>query len=232
MSAFRESRSGLMSDLVMIPMGNKSFDDLLEAFQSALVAAQNSLQIRREESIRRIREADETDGVRSSYLTFVIPRNGENGETCEMLPVPVSSFRAQQRLRISMLSLEFECEVREKVLTGASRRYSLAIPARNQKRWWRKKRRRMQIVFHGIDNPAGEVRIDGKLLAEIPQYGVAGKGCPAPAAKKSIFLKLLDLLRNAGQPERFTLSVEQSARVREILEQADAGTLTAHAKPT
>ncbi len=213
-------------------MGNRSFDDLLEAFQSALVAAQDSVRIRREQSIRRGGEADEDGGGRASFLTFAIPRNGADGDAYEMLSVPVSSFRTQHRPRISMLSLEFECDVREKGIPGASRRYSLAIPARNQRRWWRKKRRRMQIVFHGIDRPAGEVRMDGRLLTEIPRYGGAGKGCSAPAAKKSIFLKLLDFLRNAGQPQRFVLTVEQSARVREIMEQTDAGTLTADAKPT
>ena len=186
--------------------------------------------MRRESSIRRLCEADETEGPRSSFLTFAIPQKGADGDTYEMLSLPVASFRARHRPRISMLSLEFECDLREKGLPGASRRYSLAIPARKQKRWWRKKLRRMQIVFHGTGLPTGEVRIDGKLLAEIPRYGGAGKGCSASAEKKTIFSKLFNLLRNAGQPQRFTMTVEQSAKVREIVGQADAGTLTGDGK--
>lgn len=207
-------------------MGNRSFDDLLLAFQSALVAAQESLRIRREEAIRRMYEAEEIGGAsRSSFFTFAIPQKGADGDTYEVLPLPVSSFRAQHRPRISMLSLEFECELTEKRLPGASRRYSLVIVARNQRRWWHKKRRRMQIVFHGIDHPTGEVRIDGKLLVEIPRYGGAGKGCSTPAAKRSIFTKLIHLLRNVGQSQRFTMTTAQSQRVREIVGQADAETL-------
>lgn len=207
-------------------MGKRSFDDLLLAFQSALVAAQESLRIRREEAIRRMSAADETGGAsRSSFFTFAIPQKGTDGDTYEMLPLPVASFRAQHRPRISMLSLEFECELKEKRLPGASHRYSLVIVARNQRRWWHQKRRRMQIVFHGTDHPSGEVRIDGKLLVEIPRYAGAGKGCSAPAAKRSIFSKLIHLLRNVGQSQRFTMTTAQTQRVREIVGQADAETL-------
>ncbi|MBU4176457.1 MAG: hypothetical protein KKG88_06600 [Proteobacteria bacterium] len=207
-------------------MGTRSFDDLLQAFQSALIAAQDSLRIRREEADRRMFEAGEIGGVsRSSFFTFVIPQKGTDGDTYEVLPLPVSSFRAHHRPRISMLSLEFECELKEKRLPGASRRYSLVIVARNQRRWWHKNRRRMQIVFHGTDRPAGEVRIDGKLLVEIPRDEGAGKGCPTPEAKGSIFLKLINLLRNVGQQQRFTMTMAQSQRVREIVGQADAETM-------
>ncbi|MFA6464495.1 MAG: hypothetical protein WCT30_01985 [Desulfurivibrionaceae bacterium] len=207
-------------------MGNRSFDDLLQAFQSALAAAQDSLRIRREEAIRRMSEAGEIGGAsRSSFFTFAIPQKGSDGATYEVLPLPVSSFRTCHRPRISMLSLEFECELKEKRLPGASRRYSLVIVARNQRRWWHKSRRRMQIVFHGTDRPSGEVRIDGKLLVEIPRYGGAGEGCSMPAAKRSIFSKLINFLRNVGQPQRFTMTMAQSQRVREIVGQAGAETL-------
>lgn len=206
-------------------MGNGTFDDLLQAFQSALITAQDSLRIRREEAIRRMCEADEVGGARSSFFTFAIPRKGTDGDTYELLPLPVSSFRAHHRSRISMLSLEFECELKEKKVPGVPRRYSLTIVARNQRRWWHKKRRRMQLVFWGTDRPSGEVRIDGKLLAEIPGYGGAGKGGSTPEAKRSIFSKLMNLLRSVGRPQRFIMTVEQSRRVREIVGQADAETL-------
>ncbi len=206
-------------------MGNESFDDLLQAFQSALVTAQDSLQIRREEAVRRLCEADETGAPRSSFFTFAIPQHGTDGDTYEVFPLPVSSFRAHHRHRISMFSLEFECDLKENMLLGAFRAYSLAIETGNQRRWWHKKRRRMQIIFRGTDRPSGEVRIDGKLFMEIPRDGGAGKGCSAPETKKSIFSKLINLLRNVGQSQRFLMTTEQSQRVREIVGEADAETL-------
>ena len=172
-------------------------------------------------------EANETGGSRSSFFTFAIPQQGADGDTYEVVPLPVSSFRTCHRPRISMLSLEFECELQEKRLSGASHRYSLVIVARNQRRWWQKKRRRMQIVFHGTDRPFGEVRMDGKLLVEIPRYDGTDKRYSTPEAKRSIFLKLINLLRNAGRPQRFAMTMEQSERVREIIvRKADAETLT------
>lgn len=198
-------------------MDNRSFDDLVQAFQFALVSAQEALRIRHEEAVRRRERADEAGGARSSFFTFVIPQHGADGDKYEVLPLPVSSFRAHRRSRISQLSLEFECDLKEKGLPGASQRYSLAIVARKQRRWWQKKQRRMQIVFHGTDHPSGEVRIDGKLLVEIPPYSGAGKSCPMPEVKRSIFAKLIHLLRSAGQSQRFIMTVEQSQKVREIV---------------
>ena len=206
-------------------MGNESFDDLLQALQSALVKAQDSLQIRREEAVRRMYEADETGAPRPSFFTFAIPQHGTDGDKYEVFPLPVSSFRAHHRHRISMFSLEFECDLKENLLLGAFRAYSLIIATGNQRRWWHKKRRRMQIIFHGTDRLSGEVRIDGKLFMEIPRDGGAGKGCSAPETKKSIFSKLKTLLRKLGQSQRFAMTVEQSQRVREIVDQADAETM-------
>lgn len=207
-------------------MGNQSFDDLLQAFQSALVAAQDSLRIRSEEAIRRRFEADGSGGARSSFFTFAIPQPGTDGDKYELVPLPASSFRTPHRPRIALLSLEFEFYLKETRLPDASRRYSLVIVARNQRRWWHEKRRRMQIVLHGTDRPSGEVRMDGELLAEIPGDGGAGKGCATPEAKRSIFSELIHQLRNLWRPQRFVMTAEQSQRVREIVAQSDAKTLT------
>lgn len=206
-------------------MGNRSFDDLLQAFQFALVTAQESLRVRGEEAGQRRDEEDKAEGARSSFYTFAIPQNGADGEQYEMLPLPVSSFRAYPRPRIAMLSLEFECDLQEKKIPGAARRYSLVIAVRRQRRWWHRKRRRMQIVFHGTDRAPGEVRINGKLLAHIPRYDGADKGCSAPPAKGSILAKLTDLLRYTRRSQRFLMTVEQSQKVREIVGQADAETV-------
>lgn len=206
-------------------MGNENFDDLLQAFQSALVTAQDSLRIRREEAIRRMYQTDEVGGTRSPFFTFAIPQHGTDGDKYEIFPLPVSSFRAHHRHRIAMFSLEFECDLKEERFSGASRSYSVVIATGNQRRWWRKKQRRMQIVFHGTDHPSGEVRIDGKLLVEIPRDGEAGKGCSTPEVKRSKFSNLINFLRNLWQPQRFVMTAEQSQRVREIVEQADAETM-------
>ncbi len=204
-------------------MGDQSFDDLLQAFQSALVAAQDSLRIRSEEAIRRRFEADGRG--RASFFTFAIPQPGTGGDKYALVPLPAASFRAPHRPWLSMLSLEFEFYLKEKRLPDASRRYALVIVARNQRRWWHEKRRRMQIVFHGADRPSGEVRMDGELLAEIPGDGWAGKGRATPEAKRSIFSKLIHRLRNRWRPQHFVMTAEQSQRVREIVAQSDAKTL-------
>lgn len=206
-------------------MGNESFDDLLQAFQSALVTAQDSLRMRREEAVRRMCEADEIGGSRSSFFAFAIPQHGTDGDKYEVFPLPVSSFRAHHRHRIAMFSLEFECDLKEERFSGVSRPYSVVIATRNQRRWCRKKQRRMQIIFYGTDQPSGEVRIEGKLLVELPQDGGAGRGGMTPDVKRSIFSNLINLLRNLWQPQRFIMTVEQSQRVREIVEQADAETM-------
>lgn len=202
-------------------MDNKSFDDLLQALQSAIVTAQATLNKKRDESIQRMYGVDETGKPGSPVYTFAIPRNGANEDEYEMLSIPASSFRMHHRPRISMLSLEFECELREKILFGATPAYTLAIKAGKQRGWWRKKRQMMRIVFNGTDQPSGEVRIDGELLMKIPQYGTEGGGGSNTETKQSIFLRLLEMLLNLWQPRKFILTAEQSERARQILKQSD-----------
>jgi len=204
-------------------MANNSFNDLLQAFQSALVTAQDALRKRREEAVRRMYEIDETGTERSPVFGFSIPRNGTDKVEYEMFSLPASSFRAHHPSQLSMLSLEFACELAEKKLSGAARAYTLVIKASMKRRWWQKKRRRMQIVFDGSHPPSGEVRIDGELLMDIPQYGCGASGSRSMnEAKHSLFRTLLNRFRNLWEPRKFVMTVEQAKRAREIIEQKDS----------
>jgi hypothetical protein len=205
-------------------MDNNSFDDLILAFQSALVVAQDALRKRREEAVRRMYEVDETGAERSPVLAFSIPRNSTDKVEYEMFSLPASSFRAHHSPQLSMLSLEFACELTETKLSGATRTYTLVIRASKKKKWWQKKRRRMQIVFDGSHPPSGEVRIDGELLMEIPPYGSGAGGSRSMVeAKPSLFRALLNRLRDLWQPQKFIMAGEQAKRAREIMEQKDTG---------
>ncbi len=203
-------------------MGNKSFDDLLQAIQSALFTAQDTMNKRREEAVRRMYEVDETGAARSPVFAFSVPRDGTDKGDNVMFSQPASSFRMYQRPQISMLSLEFECELKEKKISGVSPAYTLAIKA-SKKGWWRRKnRRRMRIVFDGTDQPSGEVRLDGELLMEIPpRYCGAAGGRSITVTKRSIFQALLDRLQELCRRQKFVMTGEQAERVREILEQSD-----------
>lgn len=212
-------------------MGNESLDDLLQALQSALLAAQASLKNRREEAVRRMCEADKTESAQS-FFALAVPQNGKDEGKYKVVALPASSFRVHHRPQISLLSLAFECELKEKKLPGASQVYSLIITAGNRRRWPHKKRRQMQIVFHGTDRASGEVRLDGRLLVEIPCYSGEGRRLSLAKTKPTFFSKLLNQLWNLGRRQRYIMTVEQSQRVREILRQADTETLPCYETAT
>lgn len=219
MSGFRANRSGSLID----PgrgghMENASFDDLLQAVQSAFVGAQDSLRQRREAALRLRSEAEEAEGGQGSALTFAIPRNGGADDLYEPLTLPLSSFRMQRRPQVSMLSLSFACELEEKGFPGASRVFWLVIPPADKKLQWRKNRRRMQIVFYGTEQPCGEVRLDDDLLLQIPAAG-AGGDRSAVKAKPTLLAKVLRMFRKLWHRQGFAMTPEQSKRVRWILAQ-------------
>lgn len=203
-------------------MGNKSFDDLLQAIQSALLTAQDAMNKKRQEAVRKLYEVDETGATRSPVFAFSIPRDGADKDENVMFSLPASSFRMYHRPRISMLSLEFACELKEGPLSGGLRVYTLVVKS-SKKGWWqRKNRRRMRIIFDGTDQPSGEARLDGELLMEIPRYCGAAGGRSITVTKRSIFLALLDRLRNLWPSQKFDMTGEQAKRAREILSQSDS----------
>lgn len=194
-------------------MADHSFDDLLQALQTALLTAQRTLKQRQEGASGAGREGGDAGG--SPQFTFALPRGGT--EEYEMLTLPASSFRTPRRHRISMLSLEFDCALEERKVAGASV-YAVTIKGAQKDRWWRKKRRRMQIVLRGTGDPTGMVTIDGAPVMEIPVYGVAGAAAQTGqnGGRVPNFLKVF---RQMWRQERFIMTEKQSARAREVLGQ-------------
>lgn len=115
-------------------MDNHRFDDLLRALQNTFVSAQDGLRKRGEEVLRP-RDIPQDNDV----LTFAIPRTPA-GDGVDMLSLPAADFRPSSDLRISMLSLEFQCRLTQSLLSGISRRYYLQIANGKKGRWWKRTR--------------------------------------------------------------------------------------------
>lgn len=197
-------------------MKDRSFDELLQAIQSAIITAQDALKKRHEEKIRQIYKIDKTVSAGTPIFSFNIPQQGAE-DKYETLRLPASSFRKYRNAQISSLSLEFECELSEKRFPDASKLYALTIKD-NKKRWQRKKFQQMQIIFNGVDEPSGEVRIEGKVLMEIPLYNDKTSNIQEPVGKKqSAFAIGWEILTSMWQPRRFILTAEQTQRARQIL---------------
>jgi len=204
-------------------MENASFDDLLQALQSAYVDAQDSLKKKRQEVLERRNEAVESEGGQGSCLTFAIPQSGGAEDRHELLILPILSFRRPRSPQVAMLSLSFECELEKIGFPGASRAIRVVIAPETKRSGWGKKRRRMQIVFHGTEQPWGEVRLDGKMLMSIPANAGAEGGSSASGAKPSLLARVYRMFRKLWPQHGFAMTAEQSKRVRQMLAQLDAG---------
>jgi hypothetical protein len=199
-------------------MAQESFDDLLQALQASLAAAQHALLWKREEALRRLYQTDEAgNAARSPFFVFDIPQAGMGkGDRHEMQSLPLSSFRSHRSQRISRLSLEFECALEMK-RCAAGPVYALAIRPPKKSWWSRETRLHMQIVFQGSEPPVGEVQLAGRTLMEIPPCGAVAAGSPPPAVRLPWLRAYLEQLRGIWAPRQFLMSAEQSARVSEIL---------------
>ncbi len=201
----------------------QQFDDLIRAFQWAFVSSRDTLEKRHEETLRRICEGNENVDSRSPYLIFSLPRTGVDTDEYETVTLPMSSFRERRRPQISMLSLEFECELKEKRPSDASRSKKMVMNIRKRTGASRKNWRRVLIVFQSADRYSGEVRVDGELLMEVPPYERPPvRGAPA-TVKRSFFQVLQDLWRRIWRTQEFVLSDREAGRIREIPGQADHG---------
>lgn len=206
-------------------MENASFDDLLQAVRSAYVEAQDSLRKRREAAVRLRSEEQEAAGRQAPSLTFAIPQNGDAEDAYDALTLPLSSFLRQRRPQVAMLSLSFECELEEEGFRSASRVFWVVIAPEDNTRLWRKKRKRMQIVFHGTEQPCGEVRLNGHMLLPIPARAVEGEGRSTPKAKPSLLAKVFRMFRKLWPRQGYVMTVEQSRLVRQVLAQQDAAAM-------
>jgi len=199
-----------------VSMSSDSFDDLLQALQSALFTAQDALRRKNAEALGRKLGAEGASGSPASFFSFVMPQweAGQAGE--EMFTLPSASFRMQHRPQVTGLSLTFECELLETRFPAALRGYSLVI-LDGDGRSSAGSRRQMQIVFQGADRPCGEVRLDGKLLMALPRHEDSRVNSRLPQRKLSVFAKGMRLLQQILRPHGFLMTKEQSERVRSVL---------------
>jgi hypothetical protein len=196
-------------------MGKASFDDLLLAFRSALLDAQEALGRKSEEAQRL--EAEGFEGGQAPALRFAIPKIGSEDGQYEVLTLPVSSFRRQCRPQVTMLSLSFECELNEEWFPCVARVFRVVVGPGGAMLPKKAKRRKMQVIFHGSDSPCGEVRLEGDVLMRLPEAAGAGEGRPAPKAKQSLLARAATLFRKLWPQHGYAMTVEQSMRVRQIL---------------
>ncbi len=202
-------------------MDDHNFEDLLQAIQSALFTAQEALKKQREDLLRRIREGDENGAAHSPVFAFSIPKSGGDRDGYEIYRLPAASFRSYPPPRLSMLALEFDCELKEKRLPGVPLAYTLLIRA-GKKRWWqRKERRRMHIIFDGADRPSGEVRLDGELLMEVPMYCGAACGRPVVVTTWFTFPGMPNWWKELWRKNRFIMTGGPAERAGEILAKPD-----------
>jgi hypothetical protein len=190
-------------------MEKASFDDLLQAFQSALADAQEGLRLRA--------EGKGADEGQASALTFAVPRAGSGDGQDELLTLPVSSFRHQRRPHISLLSYAFECALEEERFPGMERVFRVVIGPEDTLLHRKKTRRTMQVIFHGSDSPCGEVRLDGDVLMRLPEHVEAGDDRDVSKAKPSLLARAAKLIRSLWPQHGYAMTVEQSLRVRQIL---------------
>ncbi len=186
-----------------------------------MTAAQEALEKSREEPDRATRGFDDTGRLETPVLSFAIPKAGASGDEYETLTLPTASFRDRRRPRLATLSLEFECELKEKRLSCFSRARGMVMRIRKNSGSHGGKRRRMVIVFRGTKRPFGEVRVDGELLMAIPPMeGPAGRWAEV-AVERPLFRALSDLWGKLWRPREFVLTERQADRIREIFERSD-----------
>jgi hypothetical protein len=218
--ASHENRSGLRIDCRKEDaMDQKTFDDLLNALQSSMITAQEALQTRYEAAIRKIYEMDRTGAARASVLTFAIPGTCGGEEGFKNFSLSVLSFLGQHQPRISMCSLEFKFLLKRKFFAGGTWNYYLIIKKNKYWEFSKKDLHRMVIAFSGTDTLTGQVYIDRRFFMDIPFFRKSQNNI---AEEKPFFLtKLFNRVLRLWQPEGFMMTVEQSEKVKDILEHRD-----------
>ncbi|MDP2848888.1 MAG: hypothetical protein Q8O35_11950 [Humidesulfovibrio sp.] len=201
-------------------MDNRAtFDDLLQALQSSLVAAQSTLRRRHEEALRNLKGASGVDDSLAPVFTFSIPQMGGDANKYDQFTLPVSSFHQPCRPNISRLTLSFGCELQEHSLFGSKQGCSLVIVDKPDGAWGRMQPQRMQIVFYGTEDPVGQVMVNGELFVDIPSLKTALVRPASIEQKWLVFSWLLRLLRCLWPSRGFTMTPEQSRRIKEIMKQ-------------
>lgn len=115
------------------------FDEFLSEFWSEFVAAQRELHAR-----------------------HIAAEQGNLSEQEDELPAAYAPMRS--RLRLTELTLSFDCELREDGSGGIMPGYVLLIPTGRGLRSSRRKLHRLDVVFRGGDAPSSVVSLDGHVL--------------------------------------------------------------------
>lgn len=199
-------------------MARKTFDDLLLALQSSMINAQEALKARFGGTVQKICEIDKTGAAGSSVLTFAVPVRGRDEEGFKPLNISILSFKGR-RPWLSMLSMEFDCEFKRKNRSGSTGTCRMLIKKSKHNRTKKMALHRIQILFKGQERPSGEVSIDGCSFMEIPAFGMGGNGQSSKMEGRRSFLKgVLDRFSLLWEQQEFIMTVEQTERLREILE--------------
>ena len=205
-------------------MRDNSFDDLVLALQSAFLSAQASIRTKQADRLRTTFAVDASGGVWFPVMSFVAPCKGSGmdsgGGTREMsLPSDLSACgsAASERGRMSLLKLEFECELGERRRFGSPTGFFLVIKKPRHPVAQDESRGRMEIVFRDSDRPCGEVRVNGELFAEMPRFDSNGESGATASASKSVFRSLQNAWERLWPRTRFVLTPGQAERFREIV---------------
>jgi hypothetical protein len=141
-----------------------AFDGFLEGLAHALLAAQRRCRDRHRGVVRACFDDD------GHPRQLQLPAH----DGAPPLQIPLWQLRALQLPQIAQLSLSFDIELR--VLRRGNGPLQLALQIVSGKPS-RRLRHRLQIAFHGVSEPLGEVLVDGLRLHVWPLK-------PAPLAAK------------------------------------------------
>lgn len=126
------------------------------------------------------------------------------------------------RRRAVVLSLEFDCEPRreERNREGGACVFGVALGTRRRGKG---DLRRMQIVVRGHDAVAGEVRLDGRVLAEVPLASQDAGVEPAVGRLEGLLRRLLKWWRALWSRQELLMRGEPAQRARRICGRLRAG---------
>jgi hypothetical protein len=152
-------------------MREHDFDMFLGAMRSSLMAAQEGARRQYEAAVLALVTADAGGGTTGEVIEFLVPSGPAQAQEWQSVGVPLSSLKHNCFHQISELSLEFDCQLRER--PDPDRPGQTRLEMTTESRWWLFKRKphRVKITFTGTQMPEGTVTIDGVVLKAIPAAG-------------------------------------------------------------
>jgi len=207
-------------------MRENSLDDLILALHSVFLSAQASIKEKQAGRIRTTFAVDASGSVRFPVMSFIAPGKVPGTATVQdddAREMPRSADASAcvlpqvEGARLSLLRLEFDCELDEGKRLGSRPACAMLITPPGQPVVQDKCGGRMEIVFHDTGPSAGQVRVNGELLADIP---LRDPDC-APVSKvpvrRNVFRRLRDAWQALWPNRRFVMTTGQKERFREIV---------------